>query len=165
MAERDVDYMQTALRLAAEAASRGEVPVGALVVAHEEAGDRIVAESGNSKESAFDPLGHAEIRVIQAAARELGRWRLGYCTLYVTLEPCVMCAGAIVHSRIDRVVYGARDPKAGAVESLFTILSDPRLNHRPIVEAGVCAEACGTVLSKFFSERRAKSSGKLPPKL
>lgn len=151
-----MEYMQTALRLAAEAAERGEVPVGALIVSHEDSGDRIVAVSGNSKESANDPLGHAEIRVIQAAARVLGRWRLASCTLYVTLEPCVMCAGAIIHSRVDRVVYGARDPKAGAVESLFTILSDPRLNHRPSVEAGVCSEACGNILSKFFSERRAK---------
>ncbi len=157
MAERDVEYMQSALRLAAEAASEGEVPVAALIVSHEESGDRIVATSGNSKESAIDPLGHAEIRVIRAAALELGRWRLASCTLYVTLEPCVMCAGAIVHSRVDRVVYGARDPKAGAVESLFSILSDSRLNHRPIVEAGICADACGAILSKFFSERRAKS--------
>lgn len=155
MAERDLVYMQVALRLAADAASQGEVPVGALVVSHEAAGDRVVATSGNSKESAFDPLGHAEIRVIRSAARELGRWRLSSCTLYVTLEPCVMCAGAIIHARLDRVVYGARDPKAGAVESLFAILSDARLNHRPETLGGVCAQECGAVLSKFFSERRA----------
>ena len=163
MAERDLEYMQTALRLAAEAAARGEVPVGALIVAHETGGDRIVAQSGNSKETEFDPLGHAEIRVIQEAARALGRWRLIGCTLYVTLEPCVMCAGALVHSRVDRVVYGARDPKAGAVESLFTVLSDARLNHRPIVESGILAVECGEILSRFFAARRAaKKSSENP---
>lgn len=156
MAERDLEYMQAALRLAAGAATRGEVPVGALIVAHETGGDRIVAKSGNSKETEFDPLGHAEIRVIQAAARSLGRWRLSGCTLYVTLEPCVMCAGALVHSRVDRVVYGARDAKSGAVESLFSILSDARLNHRPSIQSGILAAECGEILSKFFAARRAK---------
>ena len=155
MAERDLEYMQAALGLAAEAAKRGEVPVGALIVAHKTGGDRVVAQSGNSKETEFDPLGHAEIRVIQEAARTLGRWRLSGCTLYVTLEPCVMCAGALVHSRVDRVVYGASDPKAGAVESLFAILSDARLNHRPVVQGGILAAECGEILSKFFLERRA----------
>ena len=150
MAERDLKFMQRALELAQEAAERGEVPVGALIAE----GDTIVAESGNSKETAFDPLGHAEIRAIQAAASKLGRWRLTGCTLYVTLEPCVMCAGALVHSRVDRVVYGARDPKAGAVESLYQILSDARLNHRPEVSSGVMADECGEILKQFFAARR-----------
>lgn len=156
MAERDQEFMKRALELAAEAATRGEVPVGAILVANEPAGDRIVAESGNLKEAGFDPLGHAEIRVLQAGAAALGRWRLSGCTLYVTLEPCVMCSGALVHARVDRVVYGARDPKAGAVESLYQILSDARLNHRPLVKSGVLAEECGKILSKFFAERRAE---------
>ncbi len=150
MAERDLKFMQRALELAQEAADRGEVPVGALIVD----GDTIVAESGNSKETVFDPLGHAEIRVIQAAASKLGRWRLTGCTLYVTLEPCVMCAGALVHSRVDRVVYGARDPKAGAVESLYQILSDARLNHRPEVSSGILTAECGDVLKQFFAAKR-----------
>lgn len=150
MAERDLKFMQRALELANEAAARGEVPVGALIVD----GDEIVAESGNSKETVFDPLGHAEIRVIQAAASKLGRWRLTGCTLYVTLEPCVMCAGALVHSRVDRVVYGARDPKAGAVESLYQILSDARLNHRPEVSSGILTNECGEILKQFFAAKR-----------
>jgi tRNA(adenine34) deaminase len=160
MAERDIEYMQKALAHAANAAESGEVPVGALLVAHHLSGDpaedRVIAESGNLKESEFDPLGHAEIRVLRAASFSLGRWRLHGCTLYVTLEPCVMCAGAIIHSRVDRVVYGARDPKAGAVESLFHILSDPRLNHRPEVTPGILATECGEILSLFFSARRAE---------
>lgn len=155
MAERDLKFMQRALELAQEAAERGEVPVGALIAE----GDTIVAESGNSKETAFDPLGHAEIRVIQAAASKLGRWRLTGCTLYVTLEPCVMCAGALVHSRVDRVVYGARDPKAGAVESLYQILSDARLNHRPAVSSGFLADECGEILKRFFAARREAKRG------
>ena len=160
MAERDLEYMQRALAHAAKAAAAGEVPVGAILVGHDPSGDaaldRLIAESANLKEAEFDPLGHAEIRVLQAASRELGRWRLHGCTLYVTLEPCVMCAGAIIHSRVDRVVYGAPDPKAGAVESLFQILSDPRLNHRPVVTPGVLAAECGEILTRFFSARRAE---------
>jgi tRNA(adenine34) deaminase len=150
MTERDRHFMNLALDVAREAAARGEVPVGAILVENEQ----VIASSGNSKESEFDPLGHAEIRVIQAAAKALGRWRLTGCTLYVTLEPCTMCAGALVHARIDRVVYGATDPKAGAVESLYQILSDTRLNHRPIVSGGVLAEECGAILSDFFAARR-----------
>lgn len=156
MTERDRHYMTLALDLAKEAATRGEVPVGAIVVANEPAGDRVVARSGNLKEEAIDPLGHAEIRVLQEAAKNLSRWRLTGCTLYVTLEPCVMCAGALVHSRVDRVVYGASDAKAGAVESLYQILSDQRLNHRPLIQGGILAEECGAVLSSFFSERRRR---------
>jgi tRNA(adenine34) deaminase len=148
--EADTVWMTLALREAEAAALRGEVPVGALIVAD----GAVVASTGNLKELAMNPLGHAEIRVIEEAARRLGRWRLTGCTLYVTLEPCVMCAGAIVHSRLDRVVYGATDKKAGAVESLYQILSDTRLNHRPTVTGGVEAEACGKILSDFFASRR-----------
>jgi tRNA(adenine34) deaminase len=150
MAERDLEFMTLALELAREAAARGEVPVGAILVENE----RVIASSGNSKETEFDPLGHAEIRVIQAAAKSLGRWRLSGCTLYVTLEPCTMCAGALVHARVDRVVYGASDPKAGAVESLYQILSDTRLNHRPMIERGILADECSNILSDFFAARR-----------
>jgi tRNA(adenine34) deaminase len=158
MAERDEHFMTLALGLAREAAARGDVPVGAILVENEV----VIASSGNSKETEFDPLGHAEIRVIQAAAKSLGRWRLTGCTLFVTLEPCTMCAGALVHARVDRVVYGATDPKAGAVESLYQVLSDARLNHRPIVERGVLADECGKVLSEFFAARR--DAKKKPPK-
>ena len=150
MAERDQHFMTLALDLARAAAARGEVPVGAILVENEQ----VIASSGNSKETEFDPLGHAEIRVIREAAKTLGRWRLTGCTLYVTLEPCTMCAGALVHARVDRVVYGAKDAKAGGVESLYQILSDGRLNHQPEVQAGVLAEECGIILTKFFAARR-----------
>lgn len=151
--EADTVWMALALREAEAAALRGEVPVGALIVAD----GAVVASTGNLKEHAMNPLGHAEIRVIEEAARRLGRWRLTGCTLYVTLEPCVMCAGAIVHSRLDRVVYGATDKKAGAVESLYQILTDTRLNHRPNVTGGVEADACGKILTDFFASRRKSS--------
>jgi tRNA(adenine34) deaminase len=108
----------------------------------------------NLRESRHDPLAHAESMALRQASQNLGRWRLSGCTLYVTLEPCVMCAGAIVLSRIDRVVFGATDPKAGAVQSLYTILSDTRLNHRPEVTGGVLAAECSAVLKEFFAARR-----------
>jgi tRNA(adenine34) deaminase len=146
----DLRFMTLALTLAEEAGARGEVPVAAVLVEN----GIVVATSANEKERAIDPLGHAEIRVIRDAAAKLGRWRLIGCTLYVTLEPCVMCAGAIVHSRLDRIVYGAKDAKAGAVESLYQILSDARLNHRPQVVSGVLANECGDILSKFFAAKR-----------
>ncbi len=150
MKEEDIGFMKRALDLATQAALEGEVPVAALIVCDRQ----LVAEVANLKESGFDPLGHAEIRAIQLAAKALGRWRLSGCTLYVTLEPCTMCAGAIVHSRVDRVVYGAKDPKAGAVESLYQILSDPRLNHAPEVVAGVLADESSALLKSFFRARR-----------
>ncbi len=151
----DLRFMTLALALAKDAAARGEVPVAAVIVEN----GCVIATSANEKEQANDPLGHAEIRVIREAAEKLGRWRLIGCTLYVTLEPCVMCAGAIVHSRVVRVVYGATDPKAGAVESLYQVLTDPRLNHRPQVESGILATECGEALSNFFSAKR-KTQGK-----
>ena len=149
--ENDFIYMRRALELAAQAAALGEVPVGAVLV-HE---NTVIAEAYNERETRPSALAHAEISVIDEACRKLGRWRLTGCTLYVTLEPCVMCAGALVQARVDRVVYGARDPKAGAVESLFQVLSDARLNHRPSVEGGVKGEECGKILSDFFKARRS----------
>ncbi len=146
--------MRQALTLAGRAAELGEVPVGAVVVFE----NRVIAEAYNLRESRPSALAHAEMDALAGATRELGRWRLSGCTLYVTLEPCVMCAGALVQSRVDRVVFGARDPKAGAVESLYTVLNDPRLNHRPIVLGGVLAEECGAILSDFFRARRADRS-------
>jgi tRNA(adenine34) deaminase len=159
----DQDFMNLALEAAKAASLRGEIPVGAVLVdfgsvgpSPDEVFPQVIATSANLKESNNDPLGHAEIRVIRESAEKLGRWRLTGCTLYVTLEPCVMCSGAIVHARVDRVVYGARDPKAGAAESLYQILSDSRLNHRPEVRAGVLADECGQILTEFFAAKRRK---------
>lgn len=147
----DIVFMQKALQLAHKAAIRGEVPVGALVVSPD---GQILATGENLRETLSTVLGHAELLALHRASKKLGNWRLSDCTLYVTLEPCVMCAGAIQQSRIGRVVYGAVDPKAGAVESLFTILSDPRLNHQVQVTAGVLGEECAQMLTEFFSTRR-----------
>lgn len=149
---KDELWMRRALKLASEAALRGEIPVGALIVC----GDEVVAESFNLKEANQNPLGHAEVLVIQEAAKKLGRWRLSGCTLYVTLEPCTMCAGAIIHSRLDRVVYAATDPKAGAVQSLYQILNDPRLNHAPEVVAGVLESEASQQLKAFFKTLRLR---------
>lgn len=148
--DEDVCYMRQALALASRAANAGEVPVGALVVMD----SRVIAEGWNERESLPSALAHAEITALTKACAALGRWRLGGCTLYVTLEPCVMCAGAIVQARVDRVVYGAKDPKAGAVDSLFEILRDARLNHRPRVASGVLESECGAILRDFFRARR-----------
>lgn len=142
--------MQLALAEAQAAAAEGEAPVGAIVVCH----DRVIAAAHNQRETLRDPTAHAEMIAITQAAESLGSWRLEGCTLYVTLEPCPMCAGGIVQARIPRVVYGATDPKAGAVESLYTLLSDARLNHRSQVQGGVLAEPCGKILTDFFRARR-----------
>lgn len=156
----DEHYMRRALELAAEAGARGEIPVGAVVVEHSPGSElepgRIVSEASNFKELSGDPLGHAEVLAIRKASEALGRWRLSGCTLYVTLEPCTMCAGAIIHSRIDRVVFAATDPKAGAVHSIYQILSDPRLNHSPIISAGVLQPEASAQLKSFFRELRKK---------
>jgi tRNA(adenine34) deaminase len=143
--------MEEALRLAREAGGRGEVPVGAVALFE----GRIVGRGANARESARDPTAHAELLAIQEAASTLGRWRLTGVTLVVTLEPCAMCAGALVLARIDRLVFGARDPKAGAVGSLLDLSSDPRLNHRFEVSQGLRAEECGELLRAFFRARRA----------
>lgn len=148
--DNDFNFMRHALELAAQAAEAGEVPVGAVVV-HD---NQVIAEAYNERETRPSALAHAEILALERATEKLGRWRLSGCTLYVTLEPCVMCAGALVQARVDRVVYGATDPKGGAVESLYQVLADSRLNHRPDVKAGVLAPECGTLLSDFFKRRR-----------
>ncbi|MCA9239345.1 MAG: tRNA adenosine(34) deaminase TadA [Planctomycetales bacterium] len=146
-------FIQQALRLAREAEALGEAPVGAVIVA---ADGRVVGSAYNQREQLRDPTAHAEMIAITQAAEALGGWRLEGCTLYVTLEPCPMCAGAILLARIPTVVYGAQDPKAGAVESLFTLLADSRLNHRCEVISGVLADECGRVLTDFFRARRGK---------
>jgi tRNA(adenine34) deaminase len=147
----DEEAMEAALALADEAAAAGEVPVGAVAV-HE---GRVVGRGRNRREEDGDPTAHAELLAIQAAARALGRWRLTGVTVYVTLEPCAMCAGAMVLARIDRLVLGAADPKAGAVGSLQDLSADPRLNHRFPVERGLLGDRCGELLREFFRARRS----------
>jgi tRNA(adenine34) deaminase len=146
----DDDAMRLALDQALAAVDHGDVPIGAVVVRD----GQVIAARHNERELTGDPTAHAEVLVIRDAAHVVGHWRLLDCTLYVTLEPCVMCAGALVNARIGRVVYGATDPKAGAVTSLYQVLGDDRLNHRPPVESGVCAHECGALLRDFFSARR-----------
>jgi len=150
MTARDTTFMAQALQLATQAASLGEVPVGALIVEN----NIVISSAYNERERRPSALAHAELSAIAKASEKLGRWRLSGCTLYVTLEPCVMCAGAIVQARLDRVVFGASDPKGGAVVSLYQILQDARLNHRPEVSGGVLAQECGAALSDFFRARR-----------
>jgi tRNA(adenine34) deaminase len=148
----DSEYMQMALELAAEAAAAGEVPVGALVVKDGE----IVGRGYNAPISCHDPSAHAEIRAMRDAAQRIGNYRLVGCTLYVTLEPCAMCAGAMQHARIARLVYGASDPKTGACGSVVNLMAEIRLNHHTEVEGGVMAPECGGALSAFFAARRGK---------
>lgn len=144
-------WMTRALRLAQQGAEAGEVPVGAVLVL----GGAVIGEGWNRPIAASDPTAHAEIEALRAAARRLGNYRLPGSTLYVTLEPCVMCAGAIVHARVERVIYGARDPKAGACGSVFDLLpADRRFNHRTDCQGGVLAEDCGELLRAFFRARR-----------
>ena len=144
--------MRLALGVAADAAVRGEVPVGAVVLDRSGA---VLASGGNEREMTGDVAAHAEIVAMRRAAEALGQgWRLPGCTLVVTLEPCVMCAGAIVAARLERVVYGAFDPKAGAVSSLRDVVRDPRLNHRVEVVSGVLADECASVLREFFAGHR-----------
>jgi tRNA(adenine34) deaminase len=146
----DERYMRIALEQATAAAEADEAPVGAVIVA----GDRVLAVARNEREALRDPTAHAEMIAITQAASALQNWRLENCTLYVTLEPCPMCAGAIVLARIPRVVFGTLDPKGGAVRSLYRLLEDSRLNHRVEVVEGVLSEPCGLVLSEFFREKR-----------
>jgi tRNA(adenine34) deaminase len=146
----DGHWMQEALAEARLAATHDDVPVGALVVCDE----RIIGRGGNRREADHDPTAHAEIVAIRQAAAALESWRLDGCTLYVTLEPCAMCAGAIVLARIPRVVYGATDPKAGASGSVLDVTGCEALNHQPQVTGGVLADECGQVLRNFFAARR-----------
>lgn len=145
-------FMQMAIKQARAAAAADEVPIGAIIVQ----GERVIGAAHNQREQLHDPTAHAEMLAITQAAEALGDWRLENCTLYVTLEPCPMCAGAILLARIPRVVYGAVDPKAGAVDSMFRLLTDSRLNHRCEVIAGVLARNCGELLSEFFQRKRAE---------
>ncbi len=147
--ENDVIYMNEAIAEANAAGKRGEVPIGCVIV-HD---GRVIARAGNARERDKNSLRHAEISAIDEACRVRGGWRLFGCTLYVTLEPCPMCAGAIVNSRIDRVVYGAKDAKAGAFGSVIHLNSYP-LNHKPEVVSGVCESECRTLLTDFFSKLR-----------
>lgn len=151
--EVDIDrgWMARAIELARVAEEQGEVPVGAVLVS----GDALLAEGHNRPISACDPTAHAEIVALRAAAAQAANYRLPGSTLYVTLEPCAMCAGAIVQARVQRVVFGARDPRAGAAGSVFQVFSEARLNHRPVVTGGVLAENCGALLGDFFRRRRA----------
>lgn len=146
----DLAYMQLALAEARAAAEKGEVPVGCVIVL----GDRLLARAGNCTISACDPSAHAEIVALRAAARSLENYRLNGTTLYVTVEPCAMCAGAMIQARIARLVYGCDDPKGGAVHTCFEILSHPALNHRVEVLAGVLADECAQTMQVFFAARR-----------
>ena len=143
-------FMRIALNAARIAGENGEVPVGAVIVS----GGEVIAVSGNGREEKQDPTAHAEILTIRAASERLGGWRLPGCTIYVTIEPCPMCAGAICQARIEHLVFGAPDYKAGAAGTLMDITRDPRLNHRTEVTAGVLADECAAILKEFFSSRR-----------
>ncbi len=149
----DHAFMHLALDEARAAAAAGEVPVGALVVR----GDQIVSRASNRTVRDQDPTAHAETLALRHASRAMGSWRLGGCTLYVTLEPCAMCAGALVLARVDRVVFGAWDDKAGMAGSVGDLLRHPRLNHRPAVLGGVLAEEAGATVREFFAERRTRA--------
>ena len=146
----DKQYMMLAIKEAEQAAAIGEVPVGAVIVSSDGA---VLAQGHNLREIQKNALHHAEILVIDAACQSKKSWRLSGCTLYVTLEPCLMCSGAIVNARIDRVVYGAKDARAGAMGSLFHVNSYP-LNHKPIIESGLCEETCCQLLTDFFKKKR-----------
>jgi len=146
----DETHMRRALDLARRAAEEGEVPVGAVVVA----GAEVLGEGWNRPIAASDPTAHAEIQAMRAAAARLGNYRLTNATLYVTLEPCPMCVGAIFHARVRRVVFGAKDPKTGAAGSAIDLFQDERLNHHALLESGLLAEECGALLKRFFAARR-----------
>jgi len=149
-ARKHEHYMQLAIEQAQQAEAAGDVPVGAVIVRD----GQLVAAAHNQREQLRDPTAHAEMIAITQAAEAVGSWRLTGCTLYVTLEPCPMCAGAILQARLPRVVYGAADPKAGAVTSLYQLLEDRRLNHTVSVTEGVLGAECGKLLSDFFAEQR-----------
>ena len=147
----DADFMTAAIALAGAAAQGGEVPVGAVVVK----GGEVIGAGYNAPIGRHDPSAHAEIQAMRAAASTLGNYRLAGCTLFVTLEPCAMCAGAIMHARIERLVFGAADAKTGACGSVINLFAEARLNHHTVVEAGLMAQQCGELLTNFFRERRS----------
>ncbi|MGD9998156.1 MAG: tRNA adenosine(34) deaminase TadA [Ilumatobacteraceae bacterium] len=146
----DEQAMRQALDEARAATRHGDVPVGAVVVRD----GQVIAAAHNERELTGDPTAHAEILAMRRAAAVIGRWRLDECTIYVTLEPCPMCAGAVVNARVARLVFGATDPKAGAARTLYQVADDPRLNHRAVVEGGLLADEAGAVLKEFFAARR-----------
>ena len=146
----DFDFMQLALAQATAAAQSGEVPVGAVIVQ----GDKVIATGRNSPIAGHDPTAHAEIIALRAAAKSLGNYRLPDCTLYVTLEPCAMCSGAMLHARLKRVVFGASDAKTGAAGSVINLFDQPQLNHQTALQGGVLAGECAALLKSFFSQRR-----------
>jgi tRNA(adenine34) deaminase len=150
LTKRDEQFMRLALAEAERAAAHDDVPIGAVVAR----GDAAIAAAGNERELRADPTAHAELLALRAAAAALGGWRIPGSALYVTLEPCTMCAGAIVLARVPRVVFGAADPKAGAAGSVLDVLAEPRLNHRPEVTSGILAEESAALLSAFFAARR-----------
>jgi tRNA(adenine34) deaminase len=147
----DAKFMTAAIALAGQASEADEVPVGAVVVK----GGQVIGAGFNAPIGRHDPSAHAEIQAMRAAASALGNYRLAGCTLFVTLEPCAMCAGAIMHARIERLVFGAADPKTGACGSVVNLFAEARLNHHTVVEAGVMGQQCGELLTNFFRERRA----------
>jgi len=153
MQNTDNLYMQLALEVAREAAAAGEVPVGAIVVKD----GVVIGRGGNSPIDTHDPTAHAEIAALRDAAKNLGNYRLVECSLYVTLEPCAMCTGAIQHARIARLIYGASDPKTGACGSVVNLMAEAKLNHHTEVFSGVLAQECGELLSDFFKQRRQKN--------
>jgi len=159
MNDRDVDtdlvLMAQALACARDAESAGEVPVGAVIA---DATGAVLARAANAPIARHDPTAHAEMLALRAAGRALGNYRLPGCVLYVTLEPCAMCVGALVHARIARIVYGAPDPKTGACGSVFDLAATPKMNHRIEVLGGVLAEECGAVLKQFFAARRGRDA-------
>ncbi|MFM8152480.1 MAG: tRNA adenosine(34) deaminase TadA [Polynucleobacter victoriensis] len=152
--EQDLEFMQLALVEAQKARALGEVPVGAVLVSN----NQVIAKGHNQPISNNDPSAHAEVAALRAAGQNLSNYRLPNTTLYVTLEPCMMCCGAIMHARISRVVYGAADAKTGCVHSVLNLFDNPQLNHHTMVEGGVLAEECAQVLKDFFKERRAQAS-------
>lgn len=153
----DEEYMALALELARSARQGGEVPVGAIVVLE----DEIVGRGFNQPISRNDPSAHAEIMAMRDAGQRIGNYRLPECTLYVTLEPCAMCAGAIMHARVKRIVFGASDPKTGAAGSVINLFQETRLNHHTVIAGGVMAKECGELISLFFRERRVRAN--VPP--
>jgi tRNA(adenine34) deaminase len=150
VSENDIYFMRLALEEAEAAFDADEVPVGAVIVQ----GDTVIARTHNRRESSNDPTGHAELLALRVAAQKVQRWRLSEATLYVTKEPCIMCAGAMVNARLGRLVYGCRDEKGGAVDSLYKLLSDNRLNHQVEVVSGVLGDESAEILKRFFQERR-----------